>query len=443
MRQKQRKILASFSYNKRMHLFIFFFLTWMSPIHTATFQDLLSHAKDIAPKSSDQLYEKAIAAARKYRDYDRSREKPLLCAVFLHAAPASISVLQQNMRAMTSYCSGWAAVCYGGDPSLLLPLQREASNYHTSLVHISLTNDTLLHWHPPVPFPSLSPLSLSLLLSFRNQSQYPPMIPKPLLYLQLVPLLSQYRRVWLLDEDLSLSLFNISLFLHILSCHEHPSPPLLISQPLISSPSPSLSSSRAHTLSSKPKPAPIGQHIRYLNSFAWNNLSLSPSLSLSSTHPLSLSNSHSISVEFIEQQAPMLDSLFLHWFSLSLITPLSPVVRVLSSDWSFDDLWCRAAALFSREAYNHTPRYLDSCLLVLPLSLTHLNLKTLNYTSSSKSRKEFYHRGITQHWIIRQTFPLLFVPGRRSFDPLLERNREEAIRRAFFSLSPSCRYDNG
>ena len=136
---------------------------------------------------------------KQYREsYRRSlqnqrRLKPLLIATFINASRASSrEIFYDNLERLENIAD-FAAVLYDGSP-------RAIRNF-CGIREQSPTN--------PITYCRRAAISYSPDVKF---------IPKPLLYQDLLPYLPRYRKVLLIDEDISLSEFNATQFLHIWDC---------------------------------------------------------------------------------------------------------------------------------------------------------------------------------------------------------------------------------
>eukprot|EP01041_Mallomonas_annulata_P008456 gene8457-17433_t len=358
------------------------------------FDELIKYAYSIAP-NPDGIQNRAILAAQNYT-IGPSVKKPLLCAVFLSTSKSSIELLEANMRYTGQECD-WAAIAYAGDESRLVRVKGRSSAWNSTLIHYSVesdnidTNPSTSSYTIPINISQEHSSITTRNISFKH-------IPKPLLYYRLLPYLPNYERVWLLDEDMSLKDFNIKQFFHILNCYAYPKPPMLVAQALV---------------------AENTQYFKSFNHKSWEKIQII-----------------AMAVGYIEQQAPIIDATFFHWFINYIVTPLVDVVRVLGSDWSFDDSWCRAAASFSKDAYGHKSIYPESCLLVIKgTPIHHLNSKKLHYLHLR--RNEFGRVGTALRNITGTLFPLWMVSGYKTVDALHPKDRKEA-RRGIAALPLSC-----
>lgn len=129
--------------------------------------------------------------------------------------------------------------------------------------------------------------------------------PKPLILTGLQKYIMNYDYVWVMDDDIEVKYTNLVDMRRIL--YERPS---LISQPLIEKGL---------------------RFYKYLNKGFWKNES-------SFADPTITSN-------FIEMQAPIINSKFLNWFTNVVIRPTSPMISILKADYGIDNIWCGACQI--------------------------------------------------------------------------------------------------
>ncbi|KAJ1442671.1 hypothetical protein B484DRAFT_414719, partial [Ochromonadaceae sp. CCMP2298] len=134
------------------------------------------------------------------------------------------------------------------------------------------------------------------------------MVPKSVLYRELLPYLPAYKRVFLLDEDIHLEGFNYTRFERTWDC-AFPHPPLIV-QPLIFESS---------------------QDLDFLNANAW------------STKRTVLASG----VAYIEQQAPLMDSVFFEWLVKRVLSRTVDAALTGGVDWGANRLWCNAAKMYA------------------------------------------------------------------------------------------------
>ena len=131
--------------------------------------------------------------------------EPLLCVHFSYASPAVVALMHANMASAGDWCH-WAVIFYAGEAAIV-DAYRAVTQGDPRIALVAA-------YKPPGDH---------LATDF---------VPKPLLYTTLLPVLPRYRRVWLLDSDISLAGFDMKRYLAVLACAERAGP-VLISQPVI------------------------------------------------------------------------------------------------------------------------------------------------------------------------------------------------------------------
>ena len=179
------------------------------------------------------------------------RRKLLLCVVFMR--PAAKDMVQKNIAHMSTGCE-WAVVFYDGKDKDIETFCGDitAGNIiHCKLAAQAFTNKNASD------------------ISRRG-------IPKSVLYADLVPYLSGYQRIFLMDEDISLLDFNLNKFLKIWDCALRNQPPPLIVQPVIAEPT---------------------QYFNFVLQQTWKDTGVVATAS-----------------GLVEQQVPFFDAIFFEWF---------------------------------------------------------------------------------------------------------------------------------
>jgi len=146
---------------------------------------------------------------------------------------------------------------------------------------------------------------------------------------------------------MSLRGFDFPVFFDIMNCAFSPRAPPLIMQPLI---------------------AGVKENtFPFLKAANWAN-----------------SSALSVYTDFVEQQAPLLDTSFFGWFILSVLEKVGELrQKILStkSDWGHDLIWCGAAREYQLVSIERAPRTLlgpSACALVVyGTPVTHLNLQSI------------------------------------------------------------------
>jgi hypothetical protein len=196
--------------------------------------------------------------------------KHLLCATFVNSThEASKKNLIKNMKSSYFDCD-WAIVIYGGSKEVIC-------NHHEYQKYFVFCNHThALKKHPD-------------LMAFKH-------IPKPLMFFDVLPYLPDYQYVVLFDEDISVQEFNFSAYNEIFHCSFYPSPPPLISQGLVREES---------------------QDFPFLRPSGWKDL---PDVIASEA-------------VFIEQQMPLINTVFLKWFVEHVMSRVVPKIVETGSTW--------------------------------------------------------------------------------------------------------------
>ena len=370
--------------------FLFCYLT--SSINSSSSSSLLRNgddlksvielARSLSSNLSGDLQSRAIKAAHNYTSHLAriNNGNKLLCAVFMNISGASLQNLNKNIEIAGNLCN-WAILGYGGDND---PQQRNLLNksmhfYGSNLVYYRQEDSKSLYKsYISARNLNLKYTSLHYTYQFNGtktgQSYNFEHIPKPLLYMRLLPYLLDFDRIWLLDEDISFSNFDFKTFFNIIDCGIPIRTPL-IAQALV---------------------AENSQFFKYLNAISWKG-------------------SHVIAVPtgYIEQQAPIVDAAFFHWFVTYIISPLLPAVFVLGSDWSFDDTWCRASSYFASINYGYPNHFPMSCMLVIGgTPIHHINLRSLQFMYLDMHY--FGRVGVVMRNITATAFPAWFNEGFRS-----------------------------
>ena len=279
----------------------------------------------------------------------------LLCASFLLFTPDVISVAIENIRLAGRHCTHWAFIFYGGD-KLKIAAFKEQQGPKVVLAH-------------------------SVLPPSRNT-----FVPKPLMYPALAPLLSDYKRVWLLDADISLKDFEMEKFLGHLDCL---TPPPLVAQPVVvgssqSFPVLNLDWWNDEATSKSPGGFKFDRERGPVTTFRWR---------------------------YVEQQVPIFDASFFHAFLRGVVSPLSGAYRALGdTDWGLDDVWCAAAAAFAGG------KDVLPCAVILATPVQHLGTRVRNASIHTKHSPagsfgpwRFHFSGFAMRLLVRRSFPRYFL----------------------------------
>jgi hypothetical protein len=151
-------------------------------------------------------------------------------------------------------------------------------------------------------------------------------VPKCLMYYDIIPYLLSYERVIPMDSDIDWSNFNFDLAMKIWSSFE--SQPLL-AQPLVSAPDGKLDS----------------LYFRFRES-SWHN-----------------KKSQAATTPIVELMAPIIDAHFFRWFTKYIISELIDHHINQRCDWGLDNTWCYAAKDYARYVLRRKD-YDNACIII-------------------------------------------------------------------------------
>ena len=305
-----------------------------------------------------------------------NRSKKMLCIVFLKSEKEFIDILQQNVNATVGICD-WAAIVFAGDVQLLQK---------------SISADCLV------------------IVEYKGpRSPQSDFVPKPVLYRLVPDIAKEYKRVWLLDSDMSFLKFDTQNYLNILDCALGGVHPPLVSQPLIE--------------------GSTQQAFRPLNSEFWKD-----------THTVVALNYY-----YAEIQAPLFDGHFLDWFVTSVVNPIANAFLILGADWGLGSIWCRMASMYYIQNYDTSKRdynaslHTHSCLLVTGgTHLLHLDLKSMGEkynVNSSIVNTNFTAHSKLMKYLIKDTFSDFFINSVNEASP--QTNMHKVLK-----LHKAVHYDN-
>jgi hypothetical protein len=318
-----------------------------------------------------------------------SARRELLCATFVLGAASS---LMANIDNRDVACD-WAIVVYDGDASLVCnPLRLKQSVVHCGLVPEAVYDG--LGMYGQVRNGSTPTL---LVVDKKTGKPRRPTIPKTILYTELLALLPKYKRVWLLDEDISLDGFDTSKFLRLWKCAFYPDKAPLIVQPLI---------------------AENTQYLRYVNARAWTKGGVIASGS-----------------GLVEQQCPAFDAVFFEWFLRRVLPLPRRVVLQNGVDWGHDRTWCNAARMYASEVLRWAGEQLFQACALLPGAppVHHLNTRSMLSKRTQRERYRLGGRAVVQEYInLFPTWVLLDIS--RGPDPI---NKSEY--KKVWQINPACR----
>lgn len=240
--------------------------------------------------------------------------KPLLCTIFANGAKVGAFVNVINNMLLSNILCDWALVMFDG-----------SHQDEISICNGAFHNDKLKHL--------LVHCKVAKAGRARAYSRTGS-VPKSILYRELLPYLSNYERVFLLDEDIALDSFNSTAFFAIWNC-AFQNPPLIVQSPVAQS----------------------TQFYKYLTAPEWGK----------QRHRYIAS-----AVGFVEQQAPAIDALFLKWFVGNVLVHTMPYAQTLGVEWH-DKYWCGAAAVYGKHVLGWDNDTVPCALILGAGSLNHLN----------------------------------------------------------------------
>eukprot|EP01031_Cornospumella_fuschlensis_P034554 gene34554-41839_t len=283
-----------------------------------TFYEALSPTEQLALTRGKQDYLAYTASATR---------KNLLCATFTRPSKVVISIIQNNIRNMRGQCD-WAIVFHNGTNT---DIHRACDLYNSTygnVIHCSRSPFTL-----PARFVLHPKTNVSIALS----------TPKSVLYHDLLAYLPKYRKIFTLDDDISLAHFEYPK-LECLWNHAFSRPPLVV-QPLV----------QAHT----------PQYLVYVNHPSWQKGDRM--------------NVYASGVGLVEQQVPLFDADFFAWYVKRVLVHTLPYSLQYGADWGHDRTWCRAARAYSIFVLGIpiSSSHVVCALLTKASPVFHLNLKNM------------------------------------------------------------------
>jgi len=274
--------------------------------------------------------------------------KDLLCVTFLGTNSSHPPLIYSNIRLMDGVCD-WALIFYNGNQSAVDKVCNDPrANGHW--VHCKRNAETLQERFMPVP--ATNATSKKIRIS----------VPKTVFYRDLLPYLPNYKKVFLLDEDISLEGFNITKFLSHWQCSF--SPPPLVVQPLVFE---------------------SNQYINYLNLNSWRRGNRKEIVASG--------------VGLVEQQVPLFDARFFEWFVRRVLAHTYTSSLRYGVDWGHDRSWCNAAAMYARLVLRYALPYTPCAVLPRAGAIHHLNHRSI---SAKRDHRAAFHRNgvqVVQHYI--------------------------------------------
>jgi hypothetical protein len=139
---------------------------------------------------------------------------------------------------------------------------------------------------------------------------------------------------------------------------------------------------------------------------------------------------------FIEQQAPLLNSIFMQWMLEYLFPPTLALSLETGSDWGTDIIWCYAAFSYAKYILEvkDPDKYVPCAILTKAPPIVHRDGKTIAFKKENfqKFNMEGFrmvdlYRNLYPTWIANHTDP--------KFDPLIDENKH-LVRR--MKLNKQC-----
>lgn len=277
--------------------------------------------------------------------------KKLLCATFLSGNSSLPSLMFDNVKTMGTHCD-WALIFYSGDTPSINKICND-ERIKGKWIHCERNVATIRKRFMPNAVNKTANTTSNVKLS----------VPKTIFYRDLLPYLPKYEKVFLMDEDISLTGFEIERFLSHWQCSFTP-PPLIV-QPLVFE---------------------SNQYINYLNLNSWKKGDRK--------------GIFASSVGLIEQQVPFFESTFFEWFVRRVLVHTYDTALYRGVDWGHDRSWCNAAAMYARLVLNRTAESSVVCA-VLPRGtpIHHYNHKSM--ATKRDNRALFHANGVqvVQHYI--------------------------------------------
>jgi hypothetical protein len=303
----------------------------------------------------------------------------------------------------------WALVVYAGGEAAVRALCHDPRVRHR-FVHCARSPATRQSWEQQehlrlnVGNPG-SPRNVSASASGRSGAGAAApvrkrVVPKSVLYQELLPYLPSYKRVFLLDEDIHLEGFNYTRFSRTWDC-AFPDPPLVV-QPLI---------------------AESKQDYDFLNANSWIDKSRR--------------NVLASGVGYVERQTPLLDSVFFEWLVSKVLSRTKSQALKHEVDWGANRIWCNAAQMYAREVLGlgNLHRF-TACAVVTGSMVHHLDGKSLHNKHSS-DRRAFMMNGQAFVQTYVNLFPTWTLLDAHTVSPLLPQNKHRFPQVTSFT-NPAC-----
>jgi hypothetical protein len=310
--------------------------------------------------------------------------KELLCVTFLHPNTTAHDNFIGNVQAMGTHCD-WAVIYYQGTASEIHSTCSD-TRVVQHIIHCKRNEETEVSRFVSTDHGGNGSESIRL------------SVPKTVMYHDLLPYLSTYKKVFLMDEDISLQGFNVTSLMEPWECAL--SPPPLIVQPLV---------------------AESNQYINYLNRNSWKRRDRSKIVASG--------------VGIVEQQVPLFDSVFLEWFIRRVLSLTRDTALIHGVDWGHDRSWCNAARMYGKYVLNYPDSYTPCAVFPHATPIHHLNFRSMENKRNNRTFFEQNGYAVVQRYIdYFPTWVVLDVLGVNN--PLDFRNL--GVHTTLFSLNAEC-----
>lgn len=266
----------------------------------------------------------------------------------------------------------------GDDTLLRKNIALAGGQCHWAVTWLIRKNEKLSHANDLASYCREQQSHLAFEQDFVSQHKF---FNKVFVWKTLLPILTKYSHIWLLDSDISFKPpANISLFFEAWRCGSSAKFPPIISQPTI--------------INREGE----SQSVQFLN-HKENLLRLGIS---------------SIKTEHCEIQAPIVASAFMSWLLRELIEPYIADEREFSlNDWGIDFMWCKAADFFQSSGHHSLldgpDRPSVSCALI-PQPVVHFSTDTIRRVNT------FLDSGEIMLQIYKKRFPTMYKLERQQSD---------------------------
>jgi hypothetical protein len=298
----------------------------------------------------------------------QSERHGFLCSTYIRWSQSSLEILANNIKFTSTFCD-WLIVVYNSQDRTNFEMESQLERKLEEMHHTKSKSITILtapvkdeaiqvfqvlcqkyvdkNIHEEFVKEAENPCQIlnDVELSVYNAALY----SKASLIILALEYLSNYKYIWVLDGDIDLTQLDLKRFAEIIFCSFRRPP--IITQPLI----------HENT-----------QFYRYLHRSSWKN-----------------SKVIATAVGFIEIQAPIFDTIFLEWFTLSFLLPLVPAMTILGGDWGIDEMFCTAAKEFSQAGKMGNYHEALNCMVPIDdLAVNHKNEGEIANTIGLERKRE-------------------------------------------------------